>query len=164
MVTKKSGQLVKSTPITVEINEYELKSRIESAIDGHVSAGVDEAVLQAVTTAVEPLVAKVGLQKISKAVDEVLEEGWQITDEYGQPRTGKVSLKDRVSKILSEKNSYSGSRSWLDELIKKRVDEVVNKDLKADIDAARAKFKAEVDSVLTGVIKKAVAEHFGVKQ
>lgn len=141
---------------------YLIEQRIEQSINDLVRGAVESQISEAVADAVSGLVEEVGRKRIAAEVEKVLAEGWQTTDSYGSVTGGRKSLKDRVSELLSRRDSYN-SRSWMDELVKNQVQEALNKELKKDIDGAREKFKSEVDSVLTGVIKKAVSEHFGIK-
>lgn len=160
MVKAKSVQDV-AVQYTVP-GEY-IEQRIEQSVREVVRGAVEARVSDAVADAVGELVDEVGRKRIGAEVEKVLADGWQIVNNYGESAGGRKTLKDRIGEILNHKDSYS-SRSWLDEFVKTAIGEAINKDLKKDIDAAREKFKSEVDSVLTGVIKKAIAGHFGVKQ
>ena len=160
----KNTKLVKAEPITVELDEYRLAELAESAIERLVSEKIDAAIEASVAEAVGAAVEKIGQKRIAAEIDKTLAEGWPTVNSYGESTGRHKSLKDRIGEILQHKDQYSSRGAYIDEVIKRRVDDTINKDLKADIDAAKQKFKSEVDSVLTGVIKKAVAEHFGIKQ
>jgi hypothetical protein len=160
----KRDVLVKSEPITIQLNEVVVADYVQGQIERQVADRVEAALAEAVGEAVGRAVDKLGTKSIKDAIEKTLAEGWDTVNEYGEKRgCGKRTLKDRIGEILNMKDSYGSSRRWLDELMKNKVTEAVNKDLKADIDEARAKFKTEVDSVLTGVIKDSLAKHFGVK-
>lgn len=141
-----------------------IEARINLSISQLVHDAVEERVSASVADAVSDLVKEISHKRIAAAVDAALAEGWQKTDEYGSTTGVKRTLKERISDILNERDRYSNGRRWLDELVKTQVNEAISKNFKADIEAAREKFKSEVDATLTGVIKKAIAEHFGVKQ
>lgn len=141
-----------------------IEARVDQSIRELVHGAVENSVSAAVADAVAELVSEISHKRIASEVEKVFAEGWQKTDSYGSPSGARKSLKDRISDILNETDRYNGGRRWLDELIQKHVTEVISKDFKADITAAREKFKAEVDATLTGVIKKAIADHFGIKQ
>jgi hypothetical protein len=160
----KAQKLVKAEPITVSLDEYRLEELAEGAIERLVSQKIDAAIESSVAEAVGEAVERIGQKRIAAEIDKVLAEGWQTVNSYGESTGRHKSLKDRIGEILQHKDQYSSRGVYIDEVIKRRVDEALAKDLKGDIDAAKQKFKSEVDSVLTGVIKKAVAEHFGIKQ
>lgn len=159
----KGQKLVKAEPITVSLDEYRLEELAESAIERLVSQKIDDAVESAVADAVSAAVERIGQKRIAAEIEKTLAEGWQITNEYGESKGTRKTLKDRIGEILNHNDRYGNNRRWLDELVQKRVDETLKTDLKGDIDAAKAKFKSEVDGVLTNVIKKAVSDHFGIK-
>ena len=160
----KGQKLVKAEPITVSLDEYRLEELAESTIERLVSQKIDAAIESSVAEAVGAAVEKIGQKRIAAEIDKTLAEGWHTVNEYGESRGGHRTLKDRIGEILNHHDRYGSSKRWMDELVKKRVDEVLAGELKPEIESAKQKFKSEVDSVLTGVIKKAVAEHFGVKQ
>lgn len=130
-------------------------SAVESAIEAHVK--------EAVTTRVTTLVDAISRDRIKNEIDRAMAEGWPTTNSYGE-RTGVVkTLKDRIGEVLNHQDRYSSNARWLDEHVKRSVDEAINKHFKQDIAAARESFKNQVDGVLSAVIKKAVADHLGVK-
>lgn len=161
----KTTKLVKADPITVQLDEYRLEELAESAVERLVSQKIDAAIESSVAEAVGEAVEKIGQKRIAAEIDKVLIAGWQMVNEYGESKNGaRKTLKDRIGEILNHTDRYGNGKRWLDGLVKERVDESLKSNFKTDIDAAREKFKSEVDGVLTGVIKKAVAEHFGIKQ
>lgn len=160
----KIDALLKSDPITIQLNEVVVAEYVEGQIARQVADRVEAALAEAVGEAVGRAVDKLGTKAIKEAIDKTLAEGWDTVNQYGEKKgCGKRTLKDRIGEILNMQDSYGSSRRWLDGVIKAKVDEAVSKDLKSDIEVARAKFKTEVDSVLTGVIKDSLAKHFGVK-
>lgn len=162
----KTTKLVKTEPITVELDEYRLEELAESAVERLVSQKIDVAIEASVSGAVGAAVEKIGQKRIAAEIEKTLAAGWQRVNEYGESISGAghKTLKDRIGEILNHTDRYGNGKRWLDSLVKERVDSVLREDFKKDIDAAREKFRSEVDSVLTGVIKKAVSEHFGIKQ
>lgn len=151
-------------PVTFNVSHVVVTDYIQAAIDREVSAAIEHAVADAVSEAVSALVEKIGRERVSKAIDQAMSDGWAKTNSYGEPLTGtRITVKDRISEILHAKDSYSSRGTYIDETIKRRVDEALSKDLKADIEAARNKFKAEVDAVLTATIREALAKNLGLK-
>lgn len=157
---KKSNVNVRSTII---LNDRAIADTIERRLADVAENQFQDLIKGAVNAAVDRLVAAIGTKLIEAEVVKTLSAGWPTTNQYGESTGKMLSLRDRVGLVLNMTDGYGNQRRWLDELIKKRVDEVVNKDLKGDIDQARAAFKQQVNGVLDAVIKKAVAEHLGVK-
>lgn len=152
----------KDIPITFNLSNVAVEDYVRMAIAREVEKAVERAVSDAVGQAVATLVEKIGRERVGKEIERVMVEGWTMTNSYGEAH-GTATIKDRISKILNGKDSYSGRDSYIDETIKRQVQETLTKTLKADIDAARNKFKAEVDAVLTATIREALAKNLGLK-
>lgn len=152
----------KDIPITFNLAHTVAEDYIRQAITTEVEKAVERAVSDAVGGAVTALVEKIGQARIGKEIERVMAEGWPRTNSYGE-RTGTATIKDRISEILNQQDRYSGNGRYIDETVKRQVQETLNKTLKADIDAARNKFKAEVDAVLTATIREALAKNLGLK-
>ena len=152
-----------SIPVSFQLDQVVVEDYVRGAIQNQVSAAVQSQVEAAVADAINETVQQLGRERIGKAIDAALAEGWPITNQYGERTGSNRSLKDRVGEILSMKDSYHSNKKWLEGIVKTRVDEALNKHFKTDIDAARESFKAQVDGVLTSVIKKAMAENLGLK-
>jgi hypothetical protein len=150
-------------PVSFNISQHICADYVRSAIDSQVAKAIDSAVEDAVGEAVSALVEKIGRERIGKEIERVMAEGWSKTNQYGESTGVKLSIRDRIAMILNSRDSYSGRDSYIDETVKRQVHETLNKDLKTDIQAARNKFKAEVDAVLTATIREALAKNLGLK-
>jgi len=163
MAKRSTDRLVeRDIPITFNLSHAVTEDYVRAAIQGSVEKAVEHAVADSVEKAVTALVDRIGRERVNKEVERVMAEGWTTTNEYGEAR-GTATVKDRISKILNAKDSYSNRGSYIDETVKRQVEETLNKTLKADIDAARNKFKAEVDAVLTATIREALAKNLGLR-
>lgn len=158
----KKSLIEKDIPVTFNLSHVVVTDYIEQAIQNCVDKAIEHAVTDAVGEAVEKLVEKIGRERVGKEIDRVLAEGWVITNEYGEAR-GSATLKDRISQMLNATDRYSSNGTWLNQRVKEQVNEALHKDLKADIEGARNKFKAEVDAVLTATIREALAKNLGLK-
>jgi hypothetical protein len=150
-------------PVSFNLSHVVATDYIRAAIERSVESTVDEAVKEAVGAAVATAVDRISRERITKEVERVMAEGWSTTNNYGESTGVRMSIKDRIGKILNGRDSYSGRDSYIDETVKRQVQEALNKDLKGDIGAARDKFKAEVDAVLTATIREALAKNLGLK-
>lgn len=155
--------LEKDIPVTFNLSHVVAEDYIRQAIQAEVSKAVEQAVSDAVGEAVSALVERIGQERVGKEIQRVMAEGWPVTNEYGEARGSSVTVKDRISKLLNSQDRYSGRGTYIDETVKRMVNETLDKTLKADIDAARNKFKAEVDAVLTATIREALAKNLGLK-
>lgn len=162
-MTRRRDLIEKDIPVTFNVSHVVVTDYIKSAIERRVEDAIQHAVDDAVSVAVAGLVDEIGRERISKAIEQVLAEGWQKTNDYGENTGAKIGLKERIGKILGERDRYGSNGTYIDELVKRQVQEALNKDLKADIQAARDKFKAEVDAVLTATIREALAKNLGLK-
>ena len=164
MKKKHTDRLIeKDIPVTFNLSQVVVEDYIRAAIDRQVEAAIERAVDDAVTDAVTKLVEGVGRERIGKEIERVMAEGWPMTNEYGEAKGTSVTVKDRISKILNERDRYNSNGTFIDQTVKRQVDETLNKTLKADIQAAKDKFKAEVDAVLTATIREALAKNLGLK-
>lgn len=159
----KKRLIEKDIPVTFNLSDVVMEDYIQTAVDRSVSAAIEHAVNEAVEKAVSDLVNEIGKARVAKEVDRVLGEGWPRTNDYGEAKGPNVTLKERISKILEATDRYSSRGSWIDERVKEHVNETLNKTLKPEIDAAKNKFKAEVDAVLTATIREALAKNLGLK-
>lgn len=101
--------------------------------------------------------------RISEAVDAVLAEGWQRTDEYGTARGPKVGLKERISELMLKAGSSYDRDNAIDKQIKASVSSVLTNEFQKEIDAAKAKVRAELDSVLSGKVTEALKSAMGLR-
>jgi hypothetical protein len=162
-MAKPKSLIDKDIPVTFNVSHVVVTDYIKSAIRNEVAKAIERAVADSVSDAVEAIVEKIGRERVGKEIDRVLAEGWPVTNEYGEAKGTNLTLKDRIGKILNMQDRYGSSQRWLDERVKAQVQETLNKDLKADIQAARDKFKTEVDAVLTATIREALAKNLGLR-
>lgn len=154
---KEDGVTV-SVPIYVE----DLRDRVISSLTAAYSERMDEQVTEAVSTYVKSVVDRIAEKEIMAAVKSALSAGWNKTDNYGAV-TGQVTLKDRISQMLNASDGYGSHRRWLDELVKKETEAALKGELAKEIESARAKLRAEVDSVTRAKLNEALRNALGVQ-
>jgi hypothetical protein len=164
-MNKKVEKAIQPVQVAFTVPEYWIEEQIANAVANQVEKAVEKAVPVAVAAVVGKVVDAIAKKRIEIEIDKVLAEGWATVNEYGERKgCGNRTLKDRIGEILNHKDNYGSSRRWLDEHIKTAVDAAIKAHFDADIKAARESFKTQVDGVLTGVIKKAIGDHLGVRQ
>lgn len=164
MAKKKGvGPVTDDVVVTFTIGRWTLNEAVELAIQNAIDAHVQDALGKAVKDAVYDLVSKAGEKRVREEIDRAIAEGWPKTNDYGERVGPALTIKERIGQMLTSRDQYSGRGTWVEESMKRKVEEALNKDLKADIEAARNKFKTEVDAVLTATIRDALAKNLGLK-
>lgn len=135
--------------------------------DGQRHKQIDQVIRQTVISTVrkrlDEAITAVTNEHITTAVKSIMEEGWQKTNSYGEPTGPKVTLKDRVSELLtSVRDSYS-RKSWIDELVEKHVAAVYERDFKVAIEETRAKFRALLDGKIAASVQDALKSALGLR-
>lgn len=126
-----------------------VKGSYEDSLDHKIEALLREKVENAVDVLIE--------EGVRAKVEEVLAAGVRIGGQYN--RSEPISVADVLRKKLEEphSNGYDRGQQTLAETIAKKVlDEALSKDLRAELDAIRAKFKAQVDGVLAAKLLEIV--------
>jgi hypothetical protein len=101
--------------------------------------------------------------RIEAAVDVVLAEGWQVTNEYGEPRGPKVDLKARISSLLTTSSrDYNGTGTLIERTAKAAIDAALAKDFREVIDGAKKKLSDEIDAVVGAKLRETLARALGL--
>lgn len=102
--------------------------------------------------------------RIATAVDDVLREGWQRTDEYGMPNGQKLDLKARIGSFLNERDRYrSPNAPRIDEMVKSAVEKTLSFEFKKEIDAAVKSLRAQLDAAINGKFTEAIKAAMGIR-
>ena len=135
-------------------------------IGKRLKAYLDEKIEEAVRSMVEAALDGAIKARIAEEVDRVLADGWVKTDEYGHPdvRAGKVTLKDRVNQALTRTaNSSYDRRTQVDQLAADAIDRALKGPFGQEIEAARAKFKAEIDGLVAAKLNETIKSALGLR-
>lgn len=138
---------------------------IEREVLGHIGRQIGQAfesfVKTQVAQTVGQMVREIGREHIDAEIRAILAEGWQRTDDYGQARGGRVSLRDRVQEMFHKTDRYE-SRSMFEKVIKEELDKALKGELGKELDAARAKIRAEVDQITRAKLNEALKSALGL--
>jgi ribulose bisphosphate carboxylase small subunit len=152
-------------PEQVEVKFAVYTRQMQDAILSNVAVQVEKLfhakVEDSIESAVAALVEQISREHIETAVRASIAEGWTITNEYGEAR-GKATLKDRISKILEHRDQYSSRGKWAENIVREETEKALKGELKAELDAARAQFRAEVDRVLQAKLAEALRLSLGL--
>lgn len=157
--SKKSNDVV---DVTIPVDTTDISRRVVDEIVERIAESEQQAMRDAVRAVVQARVEKIGLALIDKEIDRVFAEGWQKVDTYGARTGGMVTVRERISEMLSAKQ-YSNDRSMLERMVAEKIDAVLKGELKPIVEAAKTSLRTQVDGVLSGIIKAAVAQHIGLK-
>jgi hypothetical protein len=150
----------------IKLSDYVEQRVIETiaeAVQTHIQDRIDEAVRGAIKGAIDAEVKRVVAATVRPEVETVLAEGWQPTDQWGESRGEKVTLRQRVNQILSQPEGSYDRTPWIQKVSKEILDGALRAELGKEIEAARKQFRAEVDAVLQAKIRESLASTLGLK-
>lgn len=90
---------------------------------------IEQTVIKRVQRAVDDQVKAVTAEKIGAAVDAILTTGWQATNNYGESTGKSITLRDRVSKIITDAQAEgwnNNRKTLIDAIIERRVSELLD--------------------------------------
>lgn len=119
------------------------------------------AVRGAIKETIDAKLSKLVEETLRPAVAEIIAEGWQETNRYGEPQGRKLDLKARVSEMLNKNDGYDRLP-----FIQKTAQEILDKALRAELGAlieeAKKKFRDQIDGVLQAKFKEALQGALGL--
>jgi hypothetical protein len=101
-------------------------------------------------------------QRIEAAVDEVLQQGWTKTNEYGSAVGPKMMLRDRISEVLQSRDRYN-SRNYIEEHVKAAADKLLAQEFAPLIKEAGVKLREMVDRAVLEQLAATVRGALGLK-
>jgi hypothetical protein len=132
-------------------------NRLGERFDDKLNALADKVLATAIDAAVERVVDA----KILEQAEVILREGWTATDDYGHAKK-KVTFAERVHGLLTRVDSFHG-KSKLDDLVEALVADALNKQLKPEVDAAKAKVQELLNGTLSAKLLQAMKEGVGLR-
>lgn len=135
-----------------------LETEIETLFNAKLAEVVEERVLA--------MVDKVAEGTVRPLVDEAIAEGWQKTNEYGEPRGPKQTLKERIAAMLTENVSRgygSDAQTRAEKIASGIVEDVFRKEFANEIEAAKKKARGLFESKVQERLGEAIKQAFGVR-
>lgn len=106
-------------------------------------------------------------ERIAAAVDTVIAEGWYETDGYGGRKGDRMDLRARIGKAMTEPRRNSSGYNNQPSLIAERVDEAakefLDKELRGEVDKAKAALRAKLDTSVMDTVANAVKSAIGLQ-
>lgn len=130
---------------------------------------IEKTVIKRVQRAVDEQIKAVTAEKIGTAVDDVLVAGWQTTNSYGEPSGPRVTLRDRVSKIITEAQDggWNGQRKTLiDAIVERKLAELFdhrNGAIGKAIEEAQAKLRSAIDGTVMTALATTLRQALGLR-
>lgn len=153
-----SGDPDDPTPVPTRWDRKAIGKHLRTYFEGK----VDELARQAVRDGIDDAIRA----RIAEAVDAVLSEGWQQTNNYGEPSGKKLDLKARISELLTTArgDGYSGRKpALMEEHVQKAVEGFLSKELTPVIDEAKASLKRQLDAKVMKVVADTITNAVGLR-
>lgn len=122
-----------------------------------------------VRAAVEEQIKAITAEKITAAVEEIMAEGWQVTNSYGEPSGPRVTLRDRVSKIITDAQDggWNGNRKRLiDAIVERKLAEMFDHrsgPIGQAVAEAQTKLKASIDGQVMSALNTTLRQALGLR-
>lgn len=153
-----SGDPDDPTPVPTRWDRKAIGKHLRTYFEGK----VDELAQQAVREGIDDVIRA----RIAAAVDAVLADGWQATNNYGEPTGKTLDLKARISELLTTArgDGYSGRKPPLmEEHVKVAVEGFLSKELAPVVEAAKAALKLQLDAKVMKVVADTIANAVGIR-
>lgn len=137
---------------------YTQLSRNGDAIELQIRNGIRALVVSKAKSVIDEMTEAA----IRYEVGKLLAEGWAVTDQWGGNEK-KKTVKDMVLEHLTSKKDPYKSDTLLDTIAKDMISECLETELRAEIDALRARIKKALVDQVDGGIRRAFLDALGLK-
>ncbi len=150
--------------IKIDINEDVIAEAVTDQVEGCIRQEVRDQIALKVEEAARDITSeeldRAIRHKLRVAVVEVLDEGWQKTDRYGNPEGKKVTLRGRIEESFNTSKGY-GQQSMIEILLSEQFNKIMREEFSAQIAKARAKLQKMIDDEVMEKIGKAFKAAIG---
>lgn len=143
-------------------NESDLHERLVRAMVERYHDELAAHVRERVEAAVDERLSRLADEHLREAVAQIVREGFQQTNSYGEATGPRVTLKDRIGQYLAGRDSYD-RKSRIDAVFEKLLGEALNRELGEELKRAREAFRAQVDGVLQAKLTESLRSALGLK-
>jgi hypothetical protein len=152
---------VPDVAVAFTVSAKQMEQAIKGQVANQVASAFKAFIDKRVSDTVSELVREIGRDQVDAQVRAILAEGWQKTDDYGQARGGRVSLRERVQEMFHKADRYE-SRSMFERVIKEELDKALKGELGKELEAARAKIRSEVDQITRAKLNESLKAALGL--
>jgi hypothetical protein len=150
--------------ITLTVHGYDaaqVQERVAQLLVEQVDAHAREAIRERVDRLIEERLGDVTTERMRGVLEEIIADGWQRTNNYGEAVGPKLGFRERATKELFEPTGCNRARP-IDDLFRETLNAALNKELGEVIKQATAQFRALVDETLQGKLRDALKSALGL--
>jgi len=130
----------------------------------HAEQRINEEIIKAVEKAAGDALTVTISERVATETNRILDEGWPKTDHYGQG-TGKHSLRSMIiARLTARSDNYGRDETNVGRIVSAAIREAMHKELKDELEKARAAFRGRVDTVLNAELQTALRKSLGIGQ
>jgi macrodomain Ter protein organizer (MatP/YcbG family) len=156
--------------MTITVEGYEatqvkewLSERINREVTEQLDRTIEGQITDAVRERLDKLVEDLTMERVSKEIDAILEEGWTLTNQYGEPTGRKLTLRDRVRSYFDSKADSYDRMSRVEKWIHEGVTSALKGALDEEIKSARERLRKSFDEVLQAKFTATIRDALGLK-
>lgn len=156
--------------LMVELTGY-ARTRVEDAVARLAYENLEEearvTLRAAVEKAVDAAVVRITETAVQNAVAKVLEEGWTPTNQWGEPRGERVTLRQRIEKLLTDKHHGNYDRenngTIAERIAAKVIAETFRTEFGKELELARQEFRKALDGAVTSKLAESLKSALGLR-
>lgn len=143
--------------------EDQVVKAIAGMVEEQVHERVNEAVRGAIKGALEDAIGELVLEQLRPAVAALIAEGWQKTNDYGDPVGPRVGLKERVNEQLQKCDSYGSREPWVNKYVREAIEAELRGDLGKELTKAKEAIRGTVTGIVQQKLNETLAEALGLR-
>lgn len=160
--------------VNVELPDYDrdidsiVQRAVSEALHGEGYEGsLDDRIEEAITTSVRDSLRDVAErlieQRVRAEIENVMLEGWQRTNQYGEP-TGELATVSSLIRdaLTKESGDYHRRETMAAKLTRELLETTMRSEFDKEIKAARQAFRDKIDAVLAGHLTDALRKAVGL--
>lgn len=150
--------------VTVEIYTDAIKAHLEERLASAVEAAFEHTLAEMIEAKVGALIDEIGREHVKKAVVAALDEGWQETNNYGEPTGKKLGVKGRIAALLDkQEGDYNKRMTRADKIAGEVIDSALRDQFGEELKAARDRFKKQLDDVVAAKFTETIKSALGLR-
>lgn len=147
--------------IAIAVRRFE--KQLEASFTTEHKKRIDDAIEHAVDAAV----ARIVETRLDAEINRIIDDGWEERGKWGEKTGRKFSLAQKVTELLREKVDSYGHAEYngiprAERFMRKAVEEVFAKELKAELEDAKKRVRKMVDDEVMARLSKTLKEALGL--
>lgn len=149
--------------ITIQVSEAELIRQIADGVRADAKERIEEAVEGVIRSALDERLAALTDEVVRPAVAAALGEGWQKTNDYGDPVGPRVGLKERISEQLLKTDSWGNREPWITKFVREAIEHELRGELGRELTKAKETIRGTVTGIVQQKLNETLAEALGLR-